>query len=264
MTLQIYVGTLTIDGDSKDFTVERTDGAPWGPGAVALTVGDYFPYGYTGEATAQLMEHMQVVIRAAGGGARFPAATVAFDTSTGLVTIDFGVAAELVWTDTDLRDLLGFTATLTGSDTYTATNQCRYIWRPSLSFSKYPGNLTRLFGQRSTSTAGTSSDGTPYGNAGTILYEGEYSYQLLESGEVVTDADTVWESYEQFWQDCIHEVVPVRVYPDRSLNASDSYYKCLMTSVDGSPGKLQRGQANPYRADHYGMWGVDFQLRKWV
>lgn len=259
MTLQHYVGTLTIDDDSKDFTVD-TDPST-GPFALALTTGDYFVFGYTGEATDQLLEHLQTVIRTVGA---FNTTDVTFDGASGLVTINFKATCSVVWTDTDLRDLLGFTGNLSGSSAYTATNTCRGLWRPGLPMTAYPGDLTRLWGQRSTSRIGVSSDGSTYSNEGTILYDGVYRYSLLPEDEIITTSTTVWESLEQFWEDCVHPGKPVRVYPDRTLNASTSYETALMSNADGKVGGFHDAMIGRWREDYNGFWSVEFMLRKHI
>jgi hypothetical protein len=259
MTLQHYLGTLTIDGDSKDFTID-TDPST-GPFALALTVGDYFIHGYTGEVAEQICEHLQAQIRTVGA---FATATVAFDNSTALVTIDFKATCSVVWTDTDLRDLLGFTGNLSGASAYTATNATRGVWSPTLVMSEYPGDLTRLWGQRSTSRIGVSSDGTVYSAEGTILYDGVYGYHLLPEADVITTSATVWESLEQFWEDCIHTGKPIRVYPDKTVNTASDYVTALMSSPDGKVGGFHDGIVARWRENYNGFWSVNFMLRKYV
>ncbi len=269
-TLQEYLGTITIDDDSKDFTLERNDGTNWGPTAAALTVGDYFLHGYSGEATDQLCEHLQDVIRNTGpGGQEFTTAEVTYSYVTGLVSIDLKTTGEIVWdgvgaTDTDLRDLLGFTSNLTASSAWSGDNQPKAVWRPTLGLSSYPGDLTRFFGQRSTSRIGVSSDGTTYSNPGTILYDGIYGYSLLSESEVITDSATVWESLEQFWEDCIHTGKPVRVKPDRTVYTSSSYHTVLMSNTDGKIGGFHDDMISRWAQNTNHFWSPNFQMRKHV
>jgi len=270
-TLQHYIGTLTIDGDNSDFSIDTNPST--GPFAVSLDAADYFVFGYTGEAavdggsTDQLLEHIEAKIRDAD--AAFAAATVSYDQATGLVSVDFATAATCQWddlggTDANLRDLLGFTGNLTGASAYTGDNQVRGTWRPSLGMTSYPGDLTSLWGKRSTTRIGVSSDGTAFSSAGTLLYDGIYGYQLLPEAEIITIASTTWESLEQFWEDCLHTGKPVRVYPDRTLNAADSYHAALMSNTDGKVGGFHDAMVGRWRENYNGFWSVEFMLRKHV
>lgn len=58
--------------------------------------------------------------------------TVAFDSSFKM-TLTSGSSFTISWTDTNLRDLFGFTATLSGSATYTATDTPQNCWVPTRS-----------------------------------------------------------------------------------------------------------------------------------
>jgi hypothetical protein len=264
-TLQIYNGTATISGSNKDFTLERTDGTPWGPSPAALTEGDYFVFGYTGEVATQLLEHLEFIIQSAGVANKFTTAAVTIDPSTGLVSINLGAPGDIVWTDTDLRDLLGFEGvTTTGGSAYTAAEACRYLWRPSLPIASYPGDLTRWWGQRSTTRAGVSTDGTTYSNQGSILYDGIYGYQLLPVADVITTSTTTWETLEQFWQDCIHTGKPVRVLPDRTDVTSTGYVTALITNTDGKVGGFHDATVGRWKEQYNGKWGGQFMMRKYL
>lgn len=52
------------------------------------------------------------------------------ESGTGLVTIDVPGTASITWTDTDLRDVLGFTGNLSGAGSYTGTWGARGMWMP--------------------------------------------------------------------------------------------------------------------------------------
>lgn len=52
-------------------------------------------------------------------------------TSDFMVKIDGPATFSITWDDTDLRDLLGFTANLSGADTYTATYTPQLTWFPN-------------------------------------------------------------------------------------------------------------------------------------
>ena len=270
MALQQYFGRFPITNASKDFTLERVTAPAHGPVAAALTTGYYYLHGWTGEAiidggpTDQLIEHMQAVIRAWEGGARFPAAAVTYDDATGKVTIDYGgVDGDLVWTDTALRDLLGFAGDLTGADAYEADNQARYVWRPAYTLTDYPGDRTAWWAPDSTSISRRADDGTTFGLKGEVLYGGDFEYQLLPETDVIICADTVaYESLEQFWLDVVHEAQPIRCYPDRTLNAEADIRIAEWAGGDegviGSWMEYRERQESNYNGD----WSVRLPLWK--
>jgi len=261
---QKFLGRFAITNDSKDFTLERKDGTPWGPTAAALTTGNYYLHGYTGESTDQLLEHLQDVIRNAGAANKFTTATVTLDDSTGLVSINLGASGDIVWTDTDLRDLLGFEdTTTTGGSAYTGSDQARYLWRPSEPASMYPGTLATWWAPRSTSIAHRSEDGTTYQLKGSLIYDADIEYQNLPEADVVTGSATVWAALEKFWTDVAHEAQPMRCYPDRTANSATDYVTAVWAGSGEGLGSWQDYRERQ-RATWNGLWTVRVPLWKQV
>jgi len=56
-----------------------------------------------------------------------------FDSNRLLINVTGAVVFAVVWTDTELRDILGFTGDLSGYDTYTATYTPENCWLPTRS-----------------------------------------------------------------------------------------------------------------------------------
>lgn len=255
MSLQAYLGRLTIGNDSKDFTL--TAG-----GALALTTGRYYMSGYTGESTVQLVEHIEDVIIALGGG--YAAARVSLS-ADGFVTIDLGTPDELTWTDTDLRDLLGYDATLTGGQSYTAPNQARYTWYPDKDPSSYPGDLTRVWMPNSTSIAYRSADGTTYTAKGALLYDAVVEYSHLDDDKVRRTNSNNYSSLERFFEDVIHQGEPFRIFPDRTTQSSTAdYVTAMWADQENAPiGSFQNLIGRNIRA-YNGLWQVEMLINKWV
>jgi hypothetical protein len=254
MTLQRYIGQFVLPATATDFTV--------GGNAVSLTSGTtYFMSGYTGESSAQLAEHMQVQIRAIG--APYASATVT-QSETGLISIDLTTVAAIVWTDTGLRDLLGFTGNLSGAAAYVAPNTARYCWFPTVGLSVYDGDLTQWFSPNSTSIPYRSVDGVTGGVEGNLIYDGRFSYSLLPKADVITTSETVFQSLEKFYEDVAHRTFPFRVFPDRTLNASTSYKTCIW----GTPDDEMLGSFSEFKERHIrrynGLWDVELLLWKYV
>lgn len=103
---------IVIDADSKDFSVSGT--------AVALTVGTYANICHLGK-------HIQTQVIAAAG----PPDDFAVSFTTGKVTFAAGSAYTVTWTDTNLRDLLGFSGNLSSASTHTADYTPESVWFPT-------------------------------------------------------------------------------------------------------------------------------------
>jgi hypothetical protein len=191
--------------------------------------------------------------------------TLTYSASTGLATLDCdGTTTSVTWTDTALRDLLGFTGNLSGSTSYTATNQMRYVWRPSRPLTRHPVKQSRFLAERSNTRVFSSNDGTARSLKGFDTYGGDFGYDLLEDSEVVIDSSTVYEAFEQWWLDVPHEGMPFRAYPDRTLNTSTDFIECRM--MRSGSDEVELGKFEDYARrdeDNYdGLWSVDFRLVK--
>lgn len=246
---QRYMGAFVQGALATGFTV--------GGNPISVTAGTYYLSGITGET--QLLEHLQANIRA--WGAPYGSATVTLS-STGYVTIgDLGGVTAIVWVDTDLRDLLGFTGDLSGQPNYTAPNQARYVWCPSRPLAEYPGDIDSWWLPRSTSFPYRSPDGSTYTVKGSTINDGVFRYKHLPKENVITSSTTVWESYQRFWTDVFHAGQPARVFIDRTAEA----YKTgiIGTNSDepiGSFGDMISRDVRTYN----GLWEVELRLWEYV
>lgn len=93
-----------------------------GPTTVTLTTGTY-----TIVSLCTMLQSVLTAQRAPSAGSW----SVSVSTTTGLVTIAMSSGTfTITWTSTDLRDLLGFAATITTQTTATGTSQAKGIWIP--------------------------------------------------------------------------------------------------------------------------------------
>ena len=194
---------------------------------------EYFIRGYTGEAIAtgrlgaQLVEEIQARVRVFGGGTY--AAFVCTVSDAGIVTMTGGATFTVTWTDTALRDILGFTGNLSGASTYTAPNQHRYGWYPDSPISERDGD-ERQAGVR---TSDTQVMRAPGGQVNTITFA-EFVDRTFSLGwiakeramAVPTDTQTTAarvknRSYEEFWQQVGKPGRRFRWYPDATLQVGD-------------------------------------------
>ncbi len=248
---------------SKSFNVTHDAGEP-NPDSdtITTTAGNYYIKGYTGESTNQLVEHLQAQIRASSLGTSLASATVDLNEGTGQITINFatgGTEIGITWTDTDLRDLLGFTGDLSGADSYTATNQCRYIWRPTRYVSNHDVDRDQIWAEESNSRVVVSSDATAFAITGNTRKNVNLEFRNLPAADVRTDSATVWETFQQFFVDVIAKGETVRYIPDRATYSSTSYGEGLAGPDSDSVGKLTDyiSRALP-RSDT--LWGVSIDL----
>lgn len=258
MANQQFLGKFSITTDTQNFSVGAT--------AVTLTTGRYYIVGYTSESTSQLCEHMQTQIRAIG--ATQDASTVVYSGSTGLVTITLETAATLTFTDTALATLLGYTSTSYSSATsFVAERQPRYVWRPSRSAWDYPIDLygSTFWAPRSTSLVGRSANGTTWGVVGDDIYDATLMYGALADTEVLTPrTGTTYVELQQFWLDVVHNTMPIRFYPDRTLNAAASVVEFMWGTDEGD----QIGSFTDYIERHTstfnGLWDVEIPMMKYI
>lgn len=223
-TLQEYRGKFALGTTANSFSISTGT-----PQACELTTGRYYIAGYTSEATAQLVEHIQAVMRTKSG---FSAATCTYDPATGKVSLGFAATTSVTWTDVALRNLLGFTADLSGASSYTATNQARYVWRPSLGPAEYPLQLNRFWSPESTSTGKQTRGGTAYGSPGATRYQSRVRYEKLPAALVrVPSTGSINQEFEQFWSDVLTVPMPVRIFPDRTIYTASGYVTAQLASA---------------------------------
>lgn len=265
MATQTYLGRFVIDADSKDLTVD--DGVT-GAIAVSLDIGKYFMAGATGET--QLVEHMQAQIRLANA-AFDPEVSVTFDYTTGKVSFTFSGAQALnftvVFTDTNLRTLLGYTADFSsgGGATQTAGNEAKYVWRPNRSFSTHPVERGRLLESESTTTINVAKDGTTTSAVGSLLKRADpLSYMMLaEARIIVPSTGTVNRELETFFDDVVHKGEHVRIFPDDTATATANFTPVVIVDDSGEVGSFSDFSRRHIR-NYNGLWDVDIPCRKVV
>jgi len=257
-TKQLYLGRFTLPATATDFTVDAVPSS--GPYSISLDTGRYYTAGYTGESTDQLVETIQSKIQDVGAGVIFPTATVTLSKTTGLVSIDFGASGELVWSHTPLRDLLGFTTNLTSGSGYTATNQARYLWRPTVNPSDYSGDLAVWWLPRFTTRGTRSPDGTTVTVPGpAVLYDAEVTYTHLPEIEVITNSPHPdYQSLQVFFEDVIRNGMPFRVLPDQTSYTSTTYRTAVFAVEDEETGV---GSFRDYVDRNAGIYNGRWKIR---
>lgn len=253
---QEFLGRFPVGSTLDSFSI--------GTNAITLTAGNYYVNGYTGESTAQLLEHMQAKIRAATGG--YANATVTRSQTTGLVTMATGGgAAAITWTDTALQTLLGFTGTQGSATSHVATYHPRYVWRPTDPPMDVDTTPEEMFAPVSTAKVYRAQDGSMCSVDGVTVLQDcrRLAYQCLPQNDAIRNvAGPTYRSLEEFWEDIIARGRPMRVYPDRSVNANSA---CFTTAVYGAeqPGAFV-DTVGKAQGSYLGYWRVDLPLWKVV
>jgi hypothetical protein len=176
-------------------------------------------------------------------------------------------AATLVFNDTDLADMCGFSnATQASAGSHASDQNCAYTWHPSKNLSDYPLDLTQFWAPRSSTILGRSIDGTSYTVAGSTTYDALLSVVHLPQAEVITPSTgTVGKDLQQFWLDVPAQGQPMRIVMDISSYAAAGDYK---TGLWGSDDDEELGSFLDFIGrtitQYQGLWDVEIPLMKKV
>ena len=248
---QAYLGR--IEAQAWEFVAGAT--------TYTLTAGEYYPRGYTGEATSQLVEHLTALLEPRAG-----TPVVSVSLTTGLVTINWdGTATTVTWTDTELRDILGFTGNLTSATSHVSTYPMRYLWLPSVAPSGYPTTVDDIWEPRSNSRVIASPDGSSHGRRGYESNLATLTYDLLPAADVVHHNATYDSedngTFRSFFRNVAHNVMPIRVLPDATTYAaSTDYVTALFGRGDGEALGRYTDYAGPSEPTNYTLWDVAVPL----
>jgi hypothetical protein len=235
-----FEGRFTVPAAGYSITLGENGGAA--STVTLLTAGNYYL-----TSSTSMLSTIATALDAAGAGT-YSATVSDADAGTGRVTISAtGVASfAITWTDTALRDALGFTANTSGAATYTGTNATPYLWLPNQKRSEPPTpegykGIPSTDATMTVSPSGTSyivSYGTRYATAFTFRFvAGNKAWTALES--------TVNESFQTFWSTTIATGKPVRYHHDRDDDATYvSWHVAPSFSVQPEiPGFVGRGSS---------------------
>lgn len=237
-------------GGSKDVTFGGT--------AVQVTTGSYFVRGYTAEG-GQLVDAVQTAMTAAGLASA--SATISDD---GFVTLSASGAFTVTWTNTTLRDILGFTGNLTSATSHTATEQAKYTWHPNTG----PATMT---GHPDTAGEIESDAAHTVAPSGIVLatkyYERtkrEFDFRWLEDEYVWPVGSVTNRDYYAFWSSILSMGTRFRYFPDRTANASTDYYTYVADKTCVEDGMTNRGGTEQENASWSKLWKLRLPVRSYV
>lgn len=152
----------------------------------------------------------------------------ATSTSTGKVTLagSGGGNFSVTWDSTALRDILGFTASLSGAASYTSPSASPYVWLPNVRRANQmapDGNV----GVPQTDATFTMA---PTGTSKVLKYATRYmdnlEFKFLSGTKTWTQFESVTnESLQTFWSTVIANGYPIRYHTDRSADSTFVTYR---------------------------------------
>jgi len=226
-----------------------------GPTTVTVPAGTYYPSvadsGARGlaaelesQADAAMGQDWNVILASGEGG-------------TGKTTINcVGGTCTVIWTDTDLRDALGFTANLSGSTGYTSPNQARCLWMPD-GYPIVPFDLDDYSGIEENDLIATEAPGGQvYVVGGQTKHALDVTWTGVSHAKTRIAAETtVNESFEKFRNDCIVGAAsfttpggPLAVWMNAGSSASNIKFRIsngeqlsrfTAEQLDATPGALR-------------------------
>jgi hypothetical protein len=218
--------TVPTGGWAASVAITGIAGSPF---TVTIPAGAYYP--------VDLLSTWQTQLDAADGtDGAFTVSASWGEAGTGFVTIAHATQTITVtWTSTSLRDVLGFTGTLTPAAlTFTGTEACEAVWLPNCEGAFYYGNGDE--GHTETDRGSTES---PHGDVKGLVYN---TRQVLPSAiwshvpkafaraaaETTTNA-----SYERWWRNTqggelsyFEACAPVRLVWDAASPSTYKTYRC--------------------------------------
>ena len=177
------------------WAVSLTITAIGGPYIVTVPAGYYFP-------TALLSTFQTQLDAASGADGAFTVSASWGESGTGLVTIAHATQTfTLTWTSTDLRDVLGFTGTLTPAAlTFTGANHARGVWLPDCEFDDDRGDGGIYETDRGTTVS-------PQGDVYSLTYNTRQRHvgytwpHVTQPRAQIAYETTTGASFEQWWRD---------------------------------------------------------------
>ena len=216
------------------WSVSLTITAIGGPYPVTVAAGNCFP--------TDLLSSFQTQLDAAtGGDGAFTVSASWGESGTGFVTIAHATQTfTLAWTSTDLRDVLGFTGTLTPAAlTFTGTLHARGVWLPNCEMDVDRGTDGGIY---ETDRGVTVS---PQGDVYGLVYNTRqrhdgFTWPHVTHGRAqITYETTTGESFEQWWRDThsglrsYFEAVPqLRIYFSADAGAYYTFREFSRTDTE--------------------------------
>lgn len=272
MALSKLEGLIVVPTGGWDLALSE-DGSP--VGTVTAPAGDYYLTSTASGGSDDLLGALKTALEATGAGTY--TCTVADDSSgdtpgTGKVTIAVSGGASTyqitAWTDTDLRDVLGFSGATSDQASTTGAYQARYLWLPNCRRSGTvpdPDTQGETFGEpESIGFLARATSGVVAGAHYNTRYSAVMSFDFVRGYKMwrrheSAASGVVNGSAERFWVDVWSKKRPFRYHPD---STDDALY-CEL--VNGTPGVFApNNQGDPNFTGPASIWSYGFECWDYV
>ncbi len=202
-----------------------------GPTTVTIPAGDYYLHSTASGGSASLFTTLAGQLTATMGKTYTVTSDDNTDAGTGTTSIHVSgvVSTAIAWTSTALRDLLGYTADLSGAVTYASTNAALAMWLPTCG--RAPGMAP--VGSNGYPMTDATVTKSPSGKTRALVYNTVYvdtlGFSQLRGYKAWAYLETVGnESLESsIWP--YYKTAPVRYHADRATDGT--YVEYRITSV---------------------------------
>ena len=235
MALNAVLGEIQCPTGGWAFSVNAGGGG--GPIAKTLPAGSYYAKSATaGESLVTAFDDLVDDVAAS--------VTVTFSSTTGRYTITNAHATDtctITWTDTALRDALGFSGATTAVAALTSSTgaaQGEMIWLPNVEPSDLSGYLGSKGRRIEDVAVAITRSGGYVRTRGSNRWRQELGFRGLSAAKTWVGAETlVNESLEQFWIDCLHAGLRVRHLLDRSTTdyVQSIEFRCASLQLEPTP-----------------------------
>lgn len=204
-----------------------------GGGAVAVTIASAstdYTLSTAGAATALLTAIGSALT---ANGSLAGTYTCTLSATTGKVTISatgIGGAGNfsIAWTSTTIRNVLGFTGTISGASSYTSTEHAEYLWLPGVGRAA-PMAPDAYQGRPVVDVVTTlSPDGHVTVIEGDTRYDDTLDFRFVRGNKTWTPLETTTnESFQTFWAATVTQGLAIRYYPDATSTSNTVDYVAM-------------------------------------
>lgn len=224
-------GRITVPAGGWDASLTGTSS-----GTATIPAGDYYLSSAGSQSNDLLAEVASQFSDTTGD--TVTCTISAGSSGSGKVTLSSdGGTFEVAWTDTDLRDVLGFEndGNLSGNTSYTSSYSARSLWLPNAAAQSLNGVDSSNWAGRPISNLRlqVNSNGNTYAVAGQSRRERRVVWPAVERERVWSaNASVTNQDLETFWEDVIYGSAPwsdqpggpFRFYPDADTDGTHNTY----------------------------------------
>lgn len=250
---------ITVPTGGWSFTVTETGG---GGASAAITVPAFTYYhSSVGSNSTDLPAEIKSQFDASALNATYTVSIAAGENATGKYTISCTggsvTSFAFTWTDTEIRNLLGFDGTESGTTSYTGNDQAEGLWLPDESYQKKNGGIkgSWVTDQQTVNTA----NGNVYSVMGRKYRRTRIVWPMTSRAKTwVENESATNESFEQFLLDGIYggaawgtSAGPIRFHPDADADTATDYSTWSVLGLESwDPSELQEHWAG-------GRWVIE-------